>query len=457
MAANVLSKSPSGSVKELFLLSTPIFFSLLSSNLMLFCDRYFLSRYSLDAFNAVGVANYLVMVFQVTCIRFTSINQVFVGRSLGNKSFQNIGPYTWQMIWVSLLSFFLIVPISVLAGDLYFSNTETKELGEAYFSIMMIGNFLFPLGTTLAAFHLGLGKTKVLSLAAVISNLLNVILDYHLINGISGIFSPLGVKGAAVATLISQSVYCAILFFVFINNQFKKEYRTKDFYFRPSLFKECFKTGASDAFGRFMGLFFWAISMNFVVSKGGDYVTLVSFGSTVCILTNIIRDSISKGLTTLFSYFLGQNNWKHVWKSLRSGMILLIGIFFILAFPLITFDSYLIEVIMDTTISNTNTINFLRLSCYWLWIYFLLEGIAFFLISLIIAMKETIYLLKTNTLITFLTTYLPFYLSFRIGDFTPDKIWMLTWICFITAIPIHLAKIIKTYKLSQIQFQENFI
>ncbi len=206
--------------------------------------------------------------------------------------------------------------------------------------------------------------------------------------------------------------------------------------------------GVSDAFARFMGLFFWAISMNFVVSKGGDYVTLVSFGSSICILTTIIRDSISKGLITFFSYFLGQNNWEHVWKSLKSGMTLLIVIFFLLAFPLLIYNSYLIKAIIDTKIAGISTINFLRLACYWLWIFFLLEGIAFSLISLIIAMKETVYLLKANTLIIFLTTYFPFYLSFKVGNLDPDKIWMLTWICCVVAIPVYFSKIIKTYRSS---------
>jgi len=445
MTANVLSKSPSGSVKELFLLSTPIFFSLLSSNLMLFCDRYFLSRYSLEAFNAVGVANYLVMLFQLTCIRFSSINQVFIGRSLGNGKIQNIGPYTWQMIWGSLLTFLLIFP-AALAGKLYFANTEVKALGETYFSIMMLGNFLFPLGATLAGFQLGLGKTKILSFVALVSNFLNVILDYYLINGITGILDPLGVKGAAIATLISQSVYCAILFFLFINNPLKKEYKTKDFYFRPSLFKECSKIGITSSLSRLVGLFFWTLSMNIVASRGGDYITLISFGSSICILTSIINESVSKGLTTFFSYFLGQNNWKYVWKSLRSGIVFLIWAFGLLALPFIIYKQHLIEMTVGTNITNPSTMNFLRLACYWLWITFLLEGITFSIISLLISMKETAFLFKAGIFITFLTSYLPYLSGYKIGNLAPDKIWMLTWICFTLTPTVHLFKILKSYR-----------
>jgi len=321
---------------------------------------------------------------------------------------------------------------------------------------MMLGNFLFPLGAALTAFQLGLGKTKVLSLVALVSNLLNVTLDYYLINGVTGIFNPLGIKGAAIATLISQAVYCLILFFLFVGNPLKKEYRTKDFRFQPSLFKECSRIGITSSLSRLISLFFWTLSMNIIVSKGGDYITLISFGSTIWILTSTINEAITKGLTTFFSYFLGQSNWKYVWKSLRSGAVLFIFSFCLLAFPFLIYKQYLIEIVVGTNI-NSSTMGFLKLACNWLWMTFLLEGIMFSLVSLIIAMKETTYLLKATTVINFSTLYLFVYLIFKFGGLSPDKVWMIAWLSFLIGIPTHLIKIIKIYRVSQIQSQKNFI
>jgi len=449
MTTNILSKYTSASVRELFILTTPIFFSLLSSNLMLFCDRYFLSRYSFEAFSAVGVANYLVILFQIACIRFASINQVFIGRNLGDGNTQKIGQYTWQMIWASLFTSILVIPMGNISGQLYFADTEVKSLGESYFSIMIFGNFLFPLGTTLASFQIGIGRTKILPLVALIANLFNVILDYYLINGISGVLHPLGVKGAAIATLASQVIYCSMLFFLFINNRNEKEYKTRDFEFRPSIFKECVKVGALGAFSRSVSLFFWTLSMNIVARKGGDYVTIISFGSTICILTSIINESVSKGLIAFYSYFLGQGNWMLVWKSLRSGIILLFMAFLLLAFPFLSYNRYLVEIIIGSKVIDATTMNFLTLSCYWLWIFFLLEGIAFSFTSLVVAMKETAYLAKAVIPLTFLSTYLPYYLSFNVWSFRPDKIWMVAWICFIIVPSTHIFKIIRSYSKSQ--------
>ncbi len=457
MAINSLTKYPAGGVRELLSLSVPIFFSIISSNLMLFCDRYFLSQFSLEAFNAIGVTSYLVLLFQLTCIRFTSINQIFIGRCLGDNTVHNIGPYTWQMIWGSLLTFFIITPIGIAASELYFTNIENGSLGKTYFLIMLFGNFLFPLGAALAAFQLGLGKTKILSIVALISNFLNIVLDYYLINGISNLLDPMGIKGAAIATLISQGIYCFILFLLFINHPLKNNYKTRDFYFRPALFKESSLVGFNGAFSKVVGFSAWTISMNIAASKGADYITLISFGSTVCILLSIIIEPILNGGTILFSYFLGQNNWECIWKSFRSGVILIIMAFGLLTIPFVIYNRLLIDAIIGTSINKT-TFEFLRLGCYWLWVYFLIHGNSFLSLHLILAMKEVFFLFKVVIPLSFFSTYLPFYLSFKIWNLNPDKIWVVPWVNFVASGLIYFLKIFRSYKKSQkIIFQENSI
>ena len=208
-----LTKHSHGSLKELLFLLVPLFFTLISSHLMNFCDRYFLSLYSFDGFKAVSIATYVCVIFQELFSRITSITQVFVGRSFGEKKHSNIGMYTWQMIWFSCLTILLTPLFTYFIGNFYFAQTEAKELGQQYFSIMMYGNFLFPLGMTLASFQAGIGKMKPLAITALAANLLNVVLNYLLIKGVSGFFPPLGATGAAIGTLVSQGIYCSILLF----------------------------------------------------------------------------------------------------------------------------------------------------------------------------------------------------------------------------------------------------
>lgn len=439
-----LTKCPPGSLKELLFLSTPIFFTLISSNLMLLCDRYFLSLYSLDAFKAVSIASYLCFVFQAFFVRITSINQVFVGRSMGEDRLSKIGPYTWQMIWCSFSTLLITPPIANLCGNLYFSQTEVATLGTQYFSIMMWGNFLFPLGAALAAFQMGRGKTQSLVITALIANLLNGVLDYILINGIPGVIQAYGISGAAVATLISQTVYCLILAFLFIKNPERQAYQIKNYRIQWPLFKEMITLGVPRAFSKMTLLACWAAAISLVSRKGGDYITVIAIGATIWPLMSVISESLGKGLITLSSYFIGQNRWSMVWKSLRSGIVLLLIVFTILMLTLTIWSHQFIYMIIGTHISQ-EMMHYLTLSCIWIAILFFLEGLTVLTVSLLVSMKQTVFLMKYSLFNAIFITYIPFYIGFQIASWNPDKVWMTVWISCIVSIICHPLKIIRCF------------
>jgi len=446
MSNKVLNQNISGSIRELISISFPIFVSSLSSSFMLFCDRYFLSRYSIDALNTVAVAGYLLLLFQLSSIRLTSINQVFVGRSLGKGNFQNIGIYTWQMIWCSPLTQLILLPIGLFISGFYFANTEVESLGRTYFSMMMMGHFLFPLGAALASFQLGIGKTKALMLIAIGVNILNGVLDYFLINGISGIFEPLGTKGAAIATLISQFLYCLILFYLFIRDPMSSPYQTRKWRFRLSFFKESVLSGMPLASAKFLNLLLWALSMSLVAKRGGDYLILLSFGSTVWILTSAINESLMKGLTTLFSFSIGQGSREVLVKSFKSGILVLGVIFCLLGIPFLFFQKQLIQLILKAEFSSA-TMHFLDLGCCWLWILFLVEGMTFVWGGLLVSLKETFYLFKVGAVSSCLT-YSFYYMAFSFGSLGPDKIWLINCPCIIFATLLYGRKVMKYYNES---------
>lgn len=287
-----LSKYLPGSIQELLSLALPLFLSLISTSLMTFCDRLFLSHYSIDAFKAVGIAGYLACLFQHPILRFTGMNQALIARSLGEGNLSNIGPYTWQTIWASLLFTLLLFPISYFSGTVYFAHSEVETLCREYYVLILIVNCIFPIAISLAAFQTGIGKTKTLALVALFSNGLNVLLDYLLIYGVAHFIPPMGIRGAAIATLISQIAYCAILFYLFIDHPRKKVYQTRRWTFEKNLFIDTIKMGVPRAIAGFIGFFFWIFAIQIAAKKGGDYLILISFGSTIWTITSSIYWSL---------------------------------------------------------------------------------------------------------------------------------------------------------------------
>lgn len=109
---------------------------------------------------------------------------------------------------VSVLCVAFAEPIIRFAG----SESDTHDSAVEYFRIIM-GCILFNIITlVINAAQRGSGNTKISMRTNLTSNVVNVIGNYLLINGNLG-FPALGVRGAAIATVIGSAVACGMAVF----------------------------------------------------------------------------------------------------------------------------------------------------------------------------------------------------------------------------------------------------
>ena len=87
------------------------------------------------------------------------------------------------------------------------STADTHADAVAYFSIIMGGMIFNCIQMGINAAQRGAGNTKITMRTNVTSNTINIILNYLLINGHFG-FPPLGIRGAALATVSGTVVAC---------------------------------------------------------------------------------------------------------------------------------------------------------------------------------------------------------------------------------------------------------
>lgn len=93
-----------------------------------------------------------------------------------------------------------------------------------------------PAFMALSAFFIGQGKVKLIMIVSLVGNLVNMLLDYLLIFGVEGYWSPLGAVGAAWATASAQMLQIAILFMIFLNRNYRTHYGTLRWHFEfPSI------------------------------------------------------------------------------------------------------------------------------------------------------------------------------------------------------------------------------
>ncbi len=429
-----LTKHPSGSVKELGSIVWPLVLSLLSTSLMGFCNRLFLSHYSIEALEASVSAMNLALLFQIPCMRITSIAQVLVARLSGAQQFNKIGSVIWQMIWFSLITMVATVPLGLVTGHFFFRNTVIEAAGSLYFASLMFGNFLFPLGAALASFFTGIGNTRMIIAMTLMAHVLHVTLDYFLIFGIPGFLDPQGAFGAAVATIVAEGFYCLLLFVLFLRKREQKFYGTSAWPLQFSVLKEGIVLGLPRAISKLLILAAWAASVAILTYKGGDYLLSFSLGASIFTLFSCFNEGIGQGLMTVVSFYLTAEKKQSLFTILRSAVILLIGGLALLAGFLIIFPDLIVKTFFANQLS-TDQAQILLASCYGLWFFFLSEGVSWIGYSILNAYKDTKFIMIYTTCTVFVFNYLPLYLAFHVGNWPAERIWWLMGIpCLASAL-----------------------
>jgi MATE family multidrug resistance protein len=388
------------------------------------CDRLILARYSLEALEGCVSALYLSQLFQLPCVRVASIAQVFVGQYRGSKELNKIGPCIWQMIWFSILSMCITWPLSVPIGSLFFQNTAVQENGTLYFQCLMALNFLFPLGAALSSFYLGQGQMKMILFASLASHIVNILLDFLLIFGIDGLFSPLGTLGAAIATGISQSLFCSILFYNFLNTKNRQLYSTPNFHFDLSSFWKCLQIGLPRAGTKIILFTAWVAITHIMIRKGGNYLAILAFGGSLTLFFSCLNEGLSQALITIGAYIVGAKRYKLMWKLARSACLFLSFWTLLIAIPCLLFPDNLIALFFKEPPSST-LLHELRLSCYWLLVFFLAHGLNLISLGLLTSYGDTLFQLLFGIALTWMPSFLPVYFAIELYDAPPDRLWLI--------------------------------
>lgn len=121
------------------------------------------------------------------------------------------------------------------------AEADTIDLAVTYLTILSSGFIFNALAMAFNACQKGVGNTRISMASNVIANLVNVTLNYCLITGKLG-FPALGIKGAAIATLIGQMVAFIISFVgVLLQKDYIKFRFNRLFKWNKDTFKAIFK------------------------------------------------------------------------------------------------------------------------------------------------------------------------------------------------------------------------
>lgn len=421
-----LTRYSEGSIQELWAISFPLILSVLSINTMIFLDRLILAKYDTRAMNAAVVAGLVFSIFQYGAMGIAAISEVFVGQCNGAKKFRKIGEPVWQMIWFSLMTCLLFVPLGLYAGPLFIPNPEYVADGIPFFKWMMLFGPAFPLVAALSSFFVGRGRVKLVMSTTILSNVLNVCLDFLLIFGVDGLFDPLGAKGAAIATGVAQTMQAIVLLAVFLRKKHQLTHGTGHWQFKPKLFYQEICVGVPSALSSIIELSAWSMLAQILTSVSEAHITLFSIGDSFFVLFTFGFWGLQKGITTVVSNYIGANREEMIGPCLRSGVKIVLGIMLVFTIPLFFFPEVLAKQFLnEEALLNEELMGHATLAMRWLWVYFMLDAMAWLITGVLTAAGDTKFVMMMNGVSAWVFSVIPTYFFVVYMDGSPVVTWIL--------------------------------
>jgi putative MATE family efflux protein len=170
-----------------------------------------------EALTALGFAGQLIFLLMVAMLGLTVGTVAFIARAHGSGGSERINHVLHQSI---LLTYIVSIAVAIIgnlgAGTVMGwlgADATVTELGVGYLRPLLTFTVFFYLNMLFAAALRAVGNTMLPFMIALVSNLLNIVLNYGFILGRLGL-PALGVRGAAWGTVISQAV--AVILMVLI-------------------------------------------------------------------------------------------------------------------------------------------------------------------------------------------------------------------------------------------------
>jgi MATE family, multidrug efflux pump len=419
-----LTKYPEGSIRELLWVAFPLMLSSLSTLAMVFVDRLFLGHLSPAALSAAVTAGTMWWAITGALLILASMSEVFVAQYNGAGLKERIGRPVWQMIWFSVATLAICIPLGLFGGELIFHDSINFELENTYFSWLNFFGPTWPLSAALAAFWVGRGKTRMVTALALLANGLNVLLDWILIFGIEGVVPSMGVKGAAIATSFGNIVQVAILLSLFLHKSNREAFGTSRFKLHFAEFRRCLKVGGPQATLFFIEAVGWSIFYILIRKSGPVNIYTAGITQSVLILFFFIAEGIGRGASAITGNMIGGGRHGEAFKVFFAGLklhfiffVLMGSLFFFFPDPIIDLfvndnsgvlseGSTHLSIALEQ-IEEAELMHVLRITFRVVTIYLLFEGIRWLISGILTSAGDTLFLLIAGTVTVPICLLLP--------------------------------------------------
>ncbi|MGB0202616.1 MAG: MATE family efflux transporter [Acholeplasmataceae bacterium] len=205
--------------KKVGIIAIPIVlqqFIIASVNLV---DNLMVGQLGEPSINAVTIVNQLNFVVMIVTFGVMGGAGIFTAQFFGAKKQEELKmSYRYKMAAAVLFSstaFLLFILFGQTMIGWFASKSETISLGMDYLNIVQFGVFPFIISLAITTTFRETGTTKPLLYISLFALIMNAAINYVLIFGYLG-FEPMGVRGAAIGTVIARYIEMGLLYLLMI-------------------------------------------------------------------------------------------------------------------------------------------------------------------------------------------------------------------------------------------------
>lgn len=196
-------------------------------SIVTFTDAVFVSELGGVAIGAFGNGSLVYISLFMFCRGLADGVQITVANKDGAGETSAIGATLFNaQIYQLFLSSILFTALFLFGETIIIGLSESKDIGQAMIDFINVrgwGLFFAAQHMALVGFFIGLGRTNIILISALIIAVCNIFLDYLFINGNLGM-PALGLQGAPLASSISEFVGFVFLLIYLIKTPALKKY-----------------------------------------------------------------------------------------------------------------------------------------------------------------------------------------------------------------------------------------
>ena len=331
-------------------------------------DMIWVGKAGSNAVAAVGTAGF----FTWLAMAFITISkvgaEVKVSQSIGKNNVEDTKIYIKSAIEINIiLSFmytiFLLLFKNQLIGFFKLGDENVISMSKEYLIIVAFGMIFYFINPVFTAIFNGMGNSKTPFRINTLGLITNIVLDPILILGI-GKIPPLGVAGAAIATVFAQIVVTSCFIIKIIKN--------KELYFDIKLFKNInlkyykvlYNLGIPVALQS--GLFtLFSMTLGVIVASFGPVcIAVQKVGSQIESISWMTAEGIGVALSSFVGQNYGANNYDRIKKGCKITIVIAIILGIINTIVLVFLGKYIFSIFINEVEAISKGADYLKILGY---------------------------------------------------------------------------------------------